>query len=171
MMTAMPALSSPPSSVVPSVVITVLPIAAANSGLSAASNTCRGSPGNTISPPSYLSITCGRTPAPVVSGEVSKCALKATTGGDSLPSPRPIRRQRRDDDGMFILRRIGKPHRLQLAKHDPPQFPLPGRRRIIIHAFSSRGIDPHITQKSLKQPIAVHSENPETCSEFDIVQN
>ena len=48
MMTATPALSSPPRSVVPSVVMIVLPFSAASSGLSCARKTFVGSPGSDV---------------------------------------------------------------------------------------------------------------------------
>ncbi len=51
MMTATPALSSAPSSVVPSVVMIVLPLRASRSGLSATRITLVGSPGRTMSSP------------------------------------------------------------------------------------------------------------------------
>ena len=52
MMTATPALSSAPSSVVPSVVMIVLPTSASSSGFSATRITFDGSFGSTMSPPS-----------------------------------------------------------------------------------------------------------------------
>ena len=84
MISATPALSSAPSSVVPSVWMSVCPLKNVSSGKSA--TRIVNCPLSTMSPPSYSSIVRGRTSLPLMSGEVSTWAMKPTTGADSQPA-------------------------------------------------------------------------------------
>ena len=83
MISATPALSSAPSSVVPSVWISVWPLKNASSGNSA--TRIVSCPLRTMSPPSYSSMTRGRTSLPLMSGEVSTWAMKPITGAFTHP--------------------------------------------------------------------------------------
>src|SRR6476659_7308112 len=85
MISAIPALSSAPSRVVPSLVTMSWPTRAASAGSAFGSSVCRGSPGRTIVSPSHDSWTIGVTPAPVTSGVVSTWAMSPTTGASALP--------------------------------------------------------------------------------------
>ena len=83
MISATPALSSAPSSVVPSVWMSVWPTKCFSSGNS--SGVMASWPLRRISPPSYSSTMRGFTPAPLMSGEVSTWAMKPITGAFSQP--------------------------------------------------------------------------------------
>ena len=83
MISATPALSSAPSSVVPSVWISVCPLKKASSGNS--ETFIVSWPFRAMSPPSYSSITRGFTSLPLMSGEVSTWAMKPMTGAFSHP--------------------------------------------------------------------------------------
>ena len=83
MISATPALSSAPSSVVPSVWISVCPLKKASSGNS--ETFIVSWPFRAMSPPSYSSITRGFTSFPLMSGEVSTWAMKPMTGAFSHP--------------------------------------------------------------------------------------
>ena len=80
MIAATPALSSAPSSVVPSLVTRSCPRLSASAGISAGSRTWDGSPGRRIVSPAHARWTIGRTPVPGVSGVVSTCAISPTVG-------------------------------------------------------------------------------------------
>ena len=80
MIAATPALSSAPSSVVPSLVTRSCPSLSASAGISAGSRTWDGSPGRRIVSPAHARWTIGRTPVPGVSGVVSTCAISPTVG-------------------------------------------------------------------------------------------
>ena len=83
MISATPALSSAPSSVVPSVWMSVWPLKKASSGKSA--TRIVSWPLRTMSPPSYSSMTRGLTSLPLMSGDVSTWAMKPMTGAFSQP--------------------------------------------------------------------------------------
>ena len=85
MISATPALSSAPSSVVPSLVTMSWPTRPTSAGESSESSTWVGSPGSTIGEPSHASWTIGRTFEPLTSGVVSTCAIKPTTGASGAP--------------------------------------------------------------------------------------
>ena len=83
MISATPALSSAPSSVVPSVWMSVWPLKKASSGNS--STRIVRWPLSTKSPPSYSSTMRGLTSLPLMSGDVSTWAMKPMTGAFSYP--------------------------------------------------------------------------------------
>ena len=77
---AMPALSSAPSSVCPSVTIRSCPLYAATSGKSFTVSTMPSFSPNVMSLPSYEVTTRGRTSLPLMSGLVSRCEMNPITG-------------------------------------------------------------------------------------------
>ena len=83
MISATPALSSAPSSVVPSVWISVWPLKNSSSGKSA--TRIVSWPFSAMSPPSYSSMMRGLTSLPLMSGDVSTWAMKPITGAFSQP--------------------------------------------------------------------------------------
>ena len=83
MISATPALSSAPSSVVPSVWISVCPLKNSSSGKSA--TRIVNWPFSAMSQPSYSSMTRGLTSLPLMSGEVSAWAMNPITGAFSQP--------------------------------------------------------------------------------------
>ena len=79
MITAMPALSSAPSSVVPSDVMIVSPLHFRSSGLSFGSMTTPAP--RASGRPSYFSWNVGFTSLPDAAGDVSRCAMRPTLCG------------------------------------------------------------------------------------------
>ena len=83
MISATPALSSAPSSVVPSVWMSVWPLKKLSSGKSL--TVIVRWPLRKMSPPSYSSMMRGLMSRPLMSGEVSTWAMKPMTGAFSHP--------------------------------------------------------------------------------------
>ena len=155
-MMATPALSSAPRSVVPSVVMRVAPIRFASSGLSATRIILVGSPGNGISPPAYCAITCGLTFAPLVSGDVSRCALNATTGTscDTLAGTVAM-----TSPCSSCCTSLSPKADSSLSQH-ASQFQLAGRAGIGRGGVVRRGLDGHVAEKSLQESFTVHQGIP-----------
>ena len=103
MISAIPALSSAPRSVVPSLVTMSCPTRAASSGSFSGSSTWRASPGSAIGAPSHASCTSGFTPAPMTSGVVSTCAMSPTTGAPFVPG------RLGEDRGALVQLRVLEP--------------------------------------------------------------
>ena len=113
MISAIPALSSAPRSVVPSLVTMSWPTRTARAGSASGSRTCRGSPGSAIASPAHASWTIGDTSAPVTSGVVSTWAISPTTGA-------PVVAGKRREDGVSLVQLgIDEPDLPQLVDEQP----------------------------------------------------
>ena len=151
MITATPALSSPPSSVVPSVVMIVWPCKAASSGLSAARITRPASPGSAnvaarvVADHLRLHAGAGRFGRGVeVRIEARSCSVAPAGVAGTWPA-----RCRN-----CVLLRVGQADGPQFVHQQPPQFQLARRAGIRAGRLAGRGIDADIAQKPLEQTLA-----------------
>jgi hypothetical protein len=129
MISATPALSSAPSSVVPSVVTMSCPTRAARIGFSAARSTLSGSRGRTMSLPSHSRTTCGSTLAPDSSWLVSICAIR--------PHGRPGgARERREHVPVLCQLGVLEPELVQLSFEQGPEVALLRGARVRLESWS-----------------------------------
>ena len=143
MISAIPALSSAPRSVVPSLVTMSCPTRAASSGSCSGSSTWRASPGSSIGAPSQASCTIGDTSAPLTSGVVSTCAMSPTTGAPFVPG------EPGEDRGA--VRQLGVEAELaKLLDEEPRELELLLRARPLRHAVGGLGVDPDVAEEPLE---------------------
>ena len=150
MMTATPALSSAPSSVVPSVVMSVLPTSAASSGLSATRITRSVSPGSTMSPPA---IVADHLRLHVRAGRLGRGVEVRIERHHGRAAGRRVAGTVASDDAILVLPRVGQAHRLQLVDQQPAQFQLAGRAGIRRRRLRGPWCRFARSAKTLEQPL------------------
>ena len=145
MISATPALSSAPSSVVPSLVTMSWPTRAASAGSSAGSSTWLGSPGSTIGAAGVALVDDRRRrPRRATPGVVSTCAISPITGAPARA------RQRREDVAVLGQLDVVEPELAQLVDEQAREVELLRGARVRRRVLVRLRVDPDVAQEPLE---------------------
>ena len=145
MISAIPALSSAPSSVVPSLVTMSCPTRAASSGSFSGSSTWRASPGSTIGAPSHASCTIGVTPAP-------RDVRRRVDVRDQPDDGGSVRAREPGEDRRALGQLdVLEPELAQLLDEEPREVELLLGARTASSAIGRLRVDPDVAQEPLER--------------------